>query len=323
MRLELRIAESDIRLSAPQAFFYMMLMAGDNMGFLCNNYIPLTVKGIKGRHIDFEFDGIYDCRETPFEKLTVIGKYSDVCSIIDKALSEGIYTVITENQAQNRDYGDVDRYNNFWLVYGLDDIKGVYLVCSYGTEHRMEFGEVACGKLEEGYMGLEAEWDFELYMFRPKKGCPEEPHKREIRYRLEEYLAGSDILGLYTSDFFKGKIKDHEVRISFAAKSGINVYDFLRDSVKEGFENTRSFEALFEHKLIVQRIYEAVLGKEYENIAQEAKELTDCAGRALSLAHEYMASRPRKTGKVLSGIIKDMRQRETVLMKKIILLIDN
>ena len=321
---ESKMAIPHVCISASQAFFHMMLMNCENyIGFLCNNYIPMTVKGLEGRHVDFEFDGIYDCRETPFERLTIIGKCCDVKDIIDNSVKKGVYVIVTRRQEENRDYGDAARYNNFWLVSGQNHQKGTYKLYSYGDEHKIVYYEMDCKTFTDGYLRQEAEWDFEIYLFRRKAGYEEEIDKKLILSQIHKYISGKSAAEDASADFFAGKIKNYEMQCGFSGKNGIEVYDFLTEQVKnKKITNTRSFEALLEHKMITRIIYQNVLNEKYSNLTGEVDELVLCAQEALRISEKYIDEVNRKVIRSLSLIIKELRHKEILLMQRIAQLIN-
>lgn len=176
--------------SANEYYLEWKMMSGgadENIEFMCNNYIPICVKNHNGAHADFEFDGIYDDRISPIEKLTVIGHVDNLAGYIRKAIEHDVYVVVTCDQHKNPDYGDVVRYNNFALIYGYDE-EGKVWCRTYGADHKIETQYVELNKIVESYETLEAEWDYEVYFFRKRKNYSENVNTLKIANQLRAYL---------------------------------------------------------------------------------------------------------------------------------------
>lgn len=301
MNKMLKVASPIIHGCASQAFFNMMLMAEDsNIPFLCNNYIPLTVKNLKGMHVDFEFDGIYDYQDTPFAKMTVVGKCENIMELIKKSIDNDVYVILTCNQIENKDYGDVIRYNNFWMINGYDEDNKTYSAYTYDEYHKISAYEIPRDDLCQKYLFQEEEWDFELYLFRAKTTYMQSIDYAKIKQQLTEYINPDDNLKKITTQFFNGENNCHEIHKGFNKEKGIAVYNYLKGEIKKNnLDNIRSFELLYEHKLIFNQIMKKILADNYKNVSLEIENLVEKAYNCLEASKHYISHKSHRNKKEL------------------------
>lgn len=309
---KLKLADNLINESASQAFYYMMSGGADeNIEFMCNNYIPICIKNHNGAHADFEFDGIYDDRISPIEKLTVIGHVDNLAGYIRKAIEHDVYVVVTCDQHKNPDYGDVVRYNNFVLIYGYDE-EGKVWCRTYGADHKIETQYVELNKIVESYETLEAEWDYEVYFFRKRKNYSENVNTLKIANQLRAYLDNH-------------RESDDKIDITgFEHVYGNAVYDFLIKSIKKSeVTNPRSYEMLAEHKHIVDCILRYILKDDYTMVESRVSALVTLGEEALTQCQDYLVSHKSSMARKLIKTTKIIQHEEYDLFNEVIGIITN
>lgn len=300
--------------SANEYYLEGKMMSGgadENIEFMCNNYIPICVKNHNGAHADFEFDGIYDDRISPIEKLTVIGHIDNLAGDIRKAIEHDVYVVVTCDQHKNPDYGDVVRYNNFVLIYGYDE-EGKVWCQTYGADHKIETQYVELNKIVESYETLEAEWDYEAYFFRKRKNYSENVNTLKIANQLMAYLDDH-------------RESDDKIDITgFEHVYGNAVYDFLIKSIKKSeVKNPRSYEMLAEHKRIVDCILRHILKDGYTMVENRVSALVTLGEEALTQCQDYLVSHKSSMARKLIKTTKIIQHEEYDLFNEVIGIITN
>lgn len=268
-------------------------------------------KNHNGAHADFEFDGIYDDRISPIEKLTVIGHVDNLAGYIRKAIEHDVYVVVTCDQHKNPDYGDVVRYNNFVLIYGYDE-EGKVWCRTYGADHKIETQYVELNKIVESYETLEAEWDYEVYFFRKRKNYSENVNTLKIANQLRAYLDNH-------------RESDDKIDITgFEHVYGNAVYDFLIKSIKKSeVKNPRSYEMLAEHKQIVGCILRYALKDGYTMVENRVSTLVTLGEEALTQCRDYLISHKSSMARKLIKTTKIIQHEEYDLFNEVIGIITN
>ena len=316
MSKTLPIVEPILQSSATQGFYYAMLMADyDNIGFLCNNYIPVMVKGVKEKYIDFTFDGIFDGNGNPLDKTIIIGEYHNIEALIISALKQDCYIVMSYKCETEADYGDIQKYKNYVLMYG---IQGEEVLClQYDLAHNIKKYKHTMNEIREMYLNQDNEWDYELFIFKRYNYC-EKINITTIKQQILDYLNKKPSWNQKIYSFYENRQNFKEVNIGYEKYYGVGIYDYLTAAINgKGIKNTRSFEFLIDHKKIIYLIISAVVEHNPSNmvIFVGLKRLINNAEGIRTMANTYLLNKTIFNAFKLKKMIKGLKKEEIKLLR--------
>ena len=290
MSKTLPIVEPILQSSATQGFYYAMLMADyDNIGFLCNNYIPVMVKGVKEKYIDFTFDGIFDGNGNPLDKTIIIGEYHNIEALIISALKQDCYIVMSYKCETEADYGDIQKYKNYVLMYG---IQGEEVLClQYDLAHNIKKYKHTMNEIREMYLNQQ---------------------------QILDYLNKKPSWNQKIYSFYENRQNFKEVNIGYEKYYGVGIYDYLTAAINgKGIKNTRSFEFLIDHKKIIYLIISAVVEHNPSNmvIFVGLKRLINNAEGIRTMANTYLLNKTIFNAFKLKKMIKGLKKEEIKLLR--------
>lgn len=347
MRIVLPVYVEDFNMGAQyHNFLYSILMTRqENRFFFYRNYLQLMVKHMHQSHVDFAFDGIYACDRGPLQKFIIRGPVQDLHQIIKEALSEGCYVILNVNERHLpcRDAYGKYIFRHDLLIYGFDEEERCYLTLGLDHQYHYRRQEYPFSTVETAYFHMQAEWDYELFLYRLDSAWKPDWTEEQMIRQGQEYLLGKAAGRDVVRDFLKGRdICQGFLNDSYYEYYGIGVYDYLEKRIKRrlsffdgekkerdgasglGATDSRSVQVLLAHKKLFfdflqdRELWGGKKGPVHEDLLRELEQLQEQILSAKMLLMQVIFGGGRKDGKRILVLMQKAKEMDRQWMEKLL-----